>query len=84
MIWAVLGSVRPSVIAGAWVAYGAGADWLPFRLLIALGVGLLAGTTAKAVRAADEHDKAMLIRTVVRLTRELDLQPVIRRVKLSA
>ena len=84
MLWAFLGSVRPSFVCGAWVAFGAGADFVPVRLVIVAAAALVAGTTAKAVRAADDHHKVVLIRTIIRLARELDLQPALRRVKLPA
>lgn len=64
MMQTVLGSVRPSVIGGAWVALASGADWIPGRVLAVITAGLFGATIAAAARLTDKRDKALLIRAV--------------------
>jgi hypothetical protein len=71
----VLDVVMGLARVGGWLALAGGGWWLPVRLVI-IGTGALVALTARdAIRAAHEHDMALLIEQLAAASQPRDAAP---------
>src|SRR5215469_5521249 len=86
MVRVVLFSVRSAVVGATWMTVGEdGSDWRHWHALAALAVqAVLTGwfiTISVRGRRAERESKVLLLGTILRQAKELEMQAVLRRVK---